>query len=169
MERSGLDRIQLNLDEEAYQITESCLNLAKLRDLIGDVTPTGTSNSATRRQLVSTVSEYETYYAQAKDAVVHRIAALHAYKNKLTVIETLLDDIEKTSQLSLRNDNFTSTFAAIVRDDAAAAHTRQLARELADLQARLEAELAFISGQIIDAPGLTGPLMLADNPGRART
>lgn len=49
-----------------------------------------------------------------------------------------------------------------VKVDPAAAHTRKLAEELADLQARLQAELAFISGEIIDAPALVAPLTRAD-------
>ncbi|SKY97990.1 Uncharacterised protein [Mycobacteroides abscessus subsp. bolletii] len=158
---SDLHRIQLDLDEEAYQITESCLNLAKLDDLIRDVKPSGMSHSTSRKELVSTVSEYETYYAQAKQAVINRIAALYAYRSKLAQIETLLDDIDKASTLAARYEDFTSTFTAIVRDDDAASHTHQLAAELADLKARLESELAFISGHIIDGPSLVAPLILA--------
>jgi hypothetical protein len=164
-EHFDLHRIRLDLDEEAFQITESCLNLVKLGDFIDEVKPTDTpSSSTTRRKLDSTTAEYETYYVEANQAVVNRIAALYMYRTKLEHVETLLDDIDKASTLAVLSDDFTSTFTAIVRDGEAATHTRQLAGELAALQDRLETELAFISGHIIDAPSLTAPLILADSP-----
>ncbi len=163
-EHGDLHRIQLNLAEEAYQVTESCINLGKLRELINEALPIGTSSSAARRQLESTVAEYEILYQRAKEAVINRIAALYAYKSRLAGIETLISDIDKAAALSRRSDDFTATFETIVRDEYAAANTRILAADLADLQARLQTELAFISGQIIEAPALAAPLARADTP-----
>lgn len=161
-EHCDLHRIELNLTEEAYQVTESCMNLAKLGDTLAEVKPTGTSSSDARRQLESTVAEYETLYARAEKAVIDRIAALYAYKSRLAGLEALISDIEKTSTLARRSDSIAKAFEAIVRDEYAAATTRKLAEELADLQVRLQTELAFISGQIIDAPALVAPLTRAD-------
>jgi hypothetical protein len=163
-EHCDLHRIQLNLTEEAYQVAQSCRNLRKLSTMIAEVKPAGTSTSAARRQLESTVAEYETLYGRAEDAVVNRVAALYAYKNRLAGIETLISDIDKTSILAQRSDDFTKTFQSIVRDDYAAANTRKLAGDLADLQVRLQKELLFISGEIIDATALNAPLTRADAP-----
>lgn len=161
-EHCDLHRIQLNLTEEAYQVAQSCMNLRKLSDMIAEVRPAGASSSATRRQLESTVAEYETLYERAEDAVINRVAALYAYKSRLAGIETLISDIDKTSMLAQRSDDFAKMFEAIVRDEYAAVNTRKLAGELADLQAQLQTELAFISGHIIEAPALVAPLTRAD-------
>jgi hypothetical protein len=96
---SDLHRIQLNLDEEAFQITESCINLTKLADLITSATPSDTPTSIVRADLTAAVSEYEAYYEQAKASVVNRVAALSEYRTALRSIEALLDDIAKISLL----------------------------------------------------------------------
>lgn len=154
-----LDRIQLDLAEEMFQIQQSCLNLAKLHNVVAEARPNDGVTSAAREALEDKVSEYEALYREARAAVIHRVAALYAYRQRLTTIETLLDDLTKTTELAARADDFTETFAAIVRDTAAAERTKALSADLDLLRAQLEGELAFISGRVINAdPDLAMPL-----------
>jgi hypothetical protein len=153
-----LDRIQLDLAEEMFQIQQSCLNLAKLHNMVIEAKPRVGATSAAREALEDKVSEYEALYREARAAVIHRVAALHAYRQRLTTIETLLDDLTKATELAARSDDFTETFAAIVRDTAAAERTEALSADLDLLRAQLEGELAFISGRVINDPDLAMPL-----------
>lgn len=153
-----LDRIQLDLAEEMFQIRSSCVSLAKLRNVVLDATPTPGSTSTARAALEHKVSEYEALYREARAAVIRRVAALYTYRQHLAEIETLLSDLAKATDLAERTDDFSEAFSAIVRDTAAAERTESLTADLEVLQERLQAELAFISGTVIHDPELAMPL-----------
>jgi hypothetical protein len=153
-----LDRIQLDLAEEMFQIQQSCQNLAKLHNVIAEAKPTNGATSVARVTLQDKVAEYETLYREARAAVIRRLAALYTYRQRLTEIEVLLDDLAKTTELAARTDDFTEAFTAIVRDTAAAERTEALSADLEILRAQLEAELTFISGSVIHDPELVMPL-----------
>ncbi|MFV8160665.1 hypothetical protein ACNQVK_00680 [Mycobacterium sp. 134] len=153
-----LDRIQLDLAEEMFQIQDSCENLAKLHKVILDATPTPGSTSTARAALEDKVFEYGALYREARAAVIRRVAALHTYRQRLTEIETLLSDLAKATELAARTDDFSEAFSAIVRDTAAADRTEALTADLDVLRERLQAELAFISGNVIHDPELAMPL-----------
>ncbi len=161
-ERCDLDRIQIDLAEEMFQINLSCENLAKLAKVISEAEPTATtgSTSAARAALEDKLTEYEALYREARAAVVRRVEALYTYQQRLAGIEVLLSDLAKAAELAARTDDFSEAFTAIVRDTAAAERTEALAVDLEILQERLEAELAFISGNVIHDPGLATPLAM---------
>ncbi len=160
-----LQRIQLNLDEESYQLVDSCMNLAKLGDLIAETAPADSGGSDLDRQLSSVVRDYETCYSQARLAIVNRIAALTEYANKLKAVESVLGSIEKASALATRTDDFTATFTAIARDESAAQHARGLGgAALAELQTNLQSHLAFVCGQIGLASSVTAPPAEVETP-----
>ncbi|TXI63395.1 hypothetical protein [Mycolicibacterium mageritense] len=162
--RCDLDRIQLDLAEEMFQIHRSCENLAKLRKVIRAAKPTPGVTSTARAALEDKVSEYEALYLEARAAVIRRVAALHTYRQRLTDVETLLNDLSKATELAARNDDFAEAFAAIVRDTAAAERTETLSADLEILRDQLKAELAFISGNVIHDPELAVPLAVRPNP-----
>lgn len=164
-----LDRIQLDLAEEMFQIQQSCTNLVKLHELISDAKPlVRRRTSPTQTELKRKVSEYETVYAEAREAVIGRVAALRTYRQHLTQVEALLEDLAKTTELVARNEEFAEAFTAIVRDTAAAQRTEAMSADLELLKGRLEAELAFISGSVIHDPDLVMPLALSRISGRMR-
>lgn len=164
-----LDRIQLDLAEEMYQIQQSCANLVKLHDLISDAKPlVWRRSSTTQAELKRKVSEYETVYAEAREAVIGRVAALRTYRQHLAQVEALLEDLAKTTELVARTDEFTEAFTAIVRDTAAAQRTEAMSADLELLKGRLEAELAFITGAVIHDPDLVMPLAVSRISGRMR-
>jgi hypothetical protein len=153
-----LDRIQLDLSEEVFQIRRSCENLAKLRNLIIEATPSASATSPARAALNDKVSEYRSLYREARAAVIARVAALYTYRQHLTEIEVLLSDLAKASALAAHTDDFSEVFSAIVRDTAAAGRTKALSEDLKILQEQLQDELAFISGTVINDPELVTPL-----------
>lgn len=164
-----LDRIQLDLAEEMFQIQQSCANLVKLHDLISDAKPlVRRRSSTTQAELKRKVSEYETVYAEAREAVIGRVAALRTYRQHLAQVEALLEDLAKTTELVARTDEFTEAFTAIVRDTAAAQRTEAMSADLELLKGRLEAELAFITGAVIHDPDLVMPLAVSRISGRMR-
>lgn len=164
-----LDRIQLDLAEEMFQIQQSCANLVKLHELIRDAKPlVQRRTSPTQAELKRKVSEYETVYTEAREAVIARVAALRTYRQHLTQVEVLLEDLAKTTALVARTDEFTEAFTAIVRDTGAAQRTVAMSADLELLKGRLEAELAFISGSVIHDPDLVMPLAVSRISGRIR-
>lgn len=153
-----LDRIQLDLAEETFQIAQSCEHLGRLRAMVVDATPSVGPESDIRTALHGKVAEYNALYREARRAVISRVAALYTYRQRLTEIERLLVDLAKMSDLAARSDDFTEAFAAITRDTMAAQRTEALAEDLTILKSRLEAELAFITGAVIADPDLATPL-----------
>ncbi|WP_074356051.1 hypothetical protein [Mycobacteroides abscessus] len=157
-----LDRIQLDLAEEMFQIQQSCANLVTLHNLIVDAKPLARRwGSSTQTALKNKVSEYENVYTEAREAVIGRVAALRTYRQRLTQVEVLLEDLAKTTELVGRTDEFTEAFSAIARDTAAAQRTEAMSADLELLQSRLQAELAFISGTVINDPDLVMPLAIS--------
>lgn len=159
-----LHRIHLNLDEESYQLVDSCMNLAKLGDLIAEATPAASESSVLDQQLSAVVSDYKICYAQARGAVANRIAALIEYGNRLNDVDSVFGSVEKASALATGTDNFSATFIAIARDESAAQQARALGGDaLSELQANLQSQLALVCGQIGGAAPVSAPPVGAES------
>lgn len=154
------ERIQLDLTEELYQIVESCKQLRKLDSAARRSTPDERDTSELTAKLAEQAKEYRELHQQAREAVVTRVAALYAYRHRLSAMEGLIENIERASRAAADSDDFTETFVAITRDRQATERLGALTAGLDDLRQRLTLELDMIRGEIVASAELGAPLVL---------
>lgn len=158
------DRIQLDRNEEIYQVVDSCNQLNKLSAAVERTAPDERDDSALAGKLVAQADEYRLLRDEARSAIVARVAALYEYRSRLAKVEGLIANIDRAMEVVAGNDDFAEAFTAITRDRAAAARTRELSAGLDDLRERLTVELDFIHNQVIASADLGTPLVLRAGP-----
>ena len=154
------DRIELDLNEELYQVVHSCNQLRKLSEAVDRTTPDERDDSMLAGKLADQADEYRALRDEARTAIITRVAALREYRSRLAKVEGLIVNIDRATQTVACNDDFTEAFTAITRDRAATARTIELSAGLEDLRERLSLELDFIRSQVVASAELGAPLVL---------
>lgn len=164
-EHLDIHRIQLDLDEELFQVVNSCNQLRKLSEAVESATPDERDESDLAKNLTEQAGAYRALRDEARAAIIARIVALHEYRTRLSKVEGLISNIERAAQAVAGNEDVAAAFTAITRDRAAAERTRELSAGLDDLRQRLTLELDFIQGQVVSSATLGAPLVLAARAG----
>lgn len=94
-------------------------------------------------------------------ALVARVCALHAYREGMRPVETILQDLAAVQSLTTSANRITcldDLFTATAKAQLETTHARQLAGELPELAANLQAQLEFLRTGAIHMPALAAPL-----------
>lgn len=152
----AVDRIRLNIDEERRQIVESCNALLQLYMLTDAVlNPGGDPFLSAERERRVALGE------AAERAIIERVAALRAYRTGLREVETLMKRIAAITYAQNTADEVDRVMSTIVVNELACAEITAMTVDLDGLRANLEAQLAFLRRDVIEAPSLSTPLSLA--------
>lgn len=165
-EHLDADRIQLDLVEELYQITHACGQLRKLSKSCDSVQPDQRDDSPLAEKLAEQAAEYRSLFDEARQAILARVVALYAYRERLVSVEGLLANIAIASKAVAGNDDFAEAFTAITQNREAAKRIDKLSAGLDDLRERLSLELDLIRGEIVASANLGTPLVLRSEKGR---
>lgn len=151
----NLERIKFNLDEEVDQILRNCELLNDMHTMRDDLKQDGWQGAG--ETLAEQVREHENLYSEALSSVMERVNALNEYKKRIVAMDLTVRDLEVALSISDKvvslSPKMIQAHAAITGNRAAASLTRERAKEIDELRAKLEAELEFIQKHILAPNG----------------
>lgn len=86
--------------------------------------------------------------AQAEAALVDRIAALRTYEQALAPIGTVLNNLQAVTELAAGGGEVDRVFGQITGSEYAAGHTTAMRKDIDDVRAGLDAQVAYLDSLI---------------------